>query len=373
MPSQRIALLIHSLDGGGAERLMAQLATRWHDQGHEVHLITWSAAATDRYFVPDAIHRVGLDLMKTSSNPIAGIWANLDRVRKLRRQLQHIAPDRVLSFCDKMNIATLQAARGLALPVWIAEHSNPERQKLSRLWEYWRRSVYPSCSGCVALTDGIANYMTRWIAHEKLVVIPPAIQPPAWTQALVKHCGASESGANERSSPRRFLSVGRLSHEKGVDLLVEGWREINQQLPDWELWIAGDGPQRAALEHAVADLPRIRFLGWLEDPWQVYKQASVFVLPSRYEGFPVALLEAMSQGLPGIATQCTEAMQVIDRAVPESIFLVEPQSPKMLARAMLELASDDARRAELARRGPMVAANYHWDHIGEKWDAILPV
>ena len=153
----RIALTIHALQGGGAERALARLAERWSTAGHEVHLITWSAVATDQISVPPAVQRHGLDLVRSSANLWQGLWANVRRIRALRRKLRELQPDFVLSFCDQMNISTLQAARGLRLPVWIAEHSDPSRQRLSRAWEWWRGRTYPRCTGCVALTSEIAG------------------------------------------------------------------------------------------------------------------------------------------------------------------------------------------------------------------------
>ncbi len=140
---KRIALTIHALFGGGAERLMAQLAARWSEAGHDVHLVTWSGTETDQYRVPIQVKRHGLALLSESSSRLRGIAANVRRIRVLRNTLRRIEPELIVSFCDQMNIVTLQAARKLAAPVVIAEHSNPAKQKLNRLWEYWRSRVYP--------------------------------------------------------------------------------------------------------------------------------------------------------------------------------------------------------------------------------------
>ena len=110
---KRIALVIHALHGGGAERLMSQLAARW-SHNHDVHLITWSKIETDKYTVPKYVTRHGLDLMRPSSNAIQGIFANFKRVRELRRCLSKISPDFVLSFSDQTNIVTLQATSKLS-------------------------------------------------------------------------------------------------------------------------------------------------------------------------------------------------------------------------------------------------------------------
>lgn len=402
---RKIALLIHSLNGGGAERLMSQLAQRW-SRLHEVHLVTWSTPDTDRYPLPAAVHRHPLNLQHPSRNLLAAVAANTRRVHRLRRELRSIHPDFILSFCDQMNIVALAAARPLGLPLWIAEHSDPAKQRLSRLWEAWRRRTYPACAGAIALTHPIAQTMQQWIPAEKLRVIPPAIHPPEQALAhLASHdvspnssAGSSGEATEPLPDPARsliFLYVGRLSPEKGVDILLEAWRRVWATLPTARLVLVGDGQQRARLEQQAALLDNVEFRGWVGDPWLELVQADCFVLPSRYEGFPVALLEALQCGLACISTNCTSALDTIERqgshavlanwskphtpeearapeATGTACLRVPTENPAELAAAMLRLAADSKLRRDLGTAARRVAEQYHWTRIGPLWDAILP-
>jgi GalNAc-alpha-(1->4)-GalNAc-alpha-(1->3)-diNAcBac-PP-undecaprenol alpha-1,4-N-acetyl-D-galactosaminyltransferase len=352
----RIALTIHALFGGGAERLMSQLASRWSAAGHEVHLVTWSTPDTDQYAVPSAVRRHGLGLLAASTSPVSGLLANLRRVRVLRTTLQNIQPDLLLSFCDQMNIVTLQAARRLSAPVIVSEHSNPAKQRLSRIWEAWRSHTYPSCSRCVVLTDEIAQYVQRWVRADKVYVIPAAIDPPTQRPPATR-------------SNTLILAVGRLSPEKGFDLLIEAWRRIHQQLPGWELHIAGAGSELAALTELARGLPSVKLLGWIPNAWPLYQQATLFVLPSRYEGFPVALVEALSQGCPSIATRCTEA--TLRPPLSDALELVDTDSSGQLAAAIVRLAERPEKRDELSVAGIRASLGFHWDTIGRLWDQLL--
>lgn len=356
----RIALTIHALFGGGAERLMSQLATRWSAAGHEIHLITWSTPDTDLYLVPPDVRRHGLGLLAPSQSRLRGLLANVNRVRILRNKLKSIQPDLILSFCDQMNIVTLQAARTLPIPMIISEHSNPAKQKLSRLWEVWRSRNYPSCSACVVLTDEIANQMQRWVPAGRIRVIPAAIAPP---DAFSKeHVPTTRSGMV-------VLTVGRLSREKGFDLLIEAWRRIENQLPGWELHIAGAGAEQSALTEQARDLPSVKLLGWIPNAWPLYQQATMFVLPSRYEGFPVALIEALSQGCPSIATRCTEATQC--PPLSTALQLVDTESPGQIAEAILKFSQQPDLRNQLSKSGIQAGLQFHWDKIGLHWDRLL--
>lgn len=355
----RIALTIHALFGGGAERLMSQLATRWSAAGHEIHLVTWSAPETDLYSVPPAVRRHGLGLLAPSHSRLRGLLANLDRVRVMRSTLRSIQPGLILSFCDQMNIVTLQAARKLPIPVIISEHSNPAKQRLSRLWEAWRSRNYPRCAACLVLTDEIANHMQRWVPADRIHVIPAAIAPP-------------NTSSTELVIPRfdkLVLAVGRLSHEKGFDLLIEAWRRIQHQLPGWQLHIAGSGAEHAALSQQASDMPSVKLLGWIPDAWPLYRQATMFVLSSRYEGFPIALVEALSQGCPSIATRCTEATQRLPLST--ALQLVDIESPDQLAAAILQFAQQPDLRDQFSTAGILAGSEFHWDRIGLLWDRLL--
>lgn len=363
MAPRRIALLIHSLDGGGAERLMTQLANRWCQQGHEIHLTTWSTVETDRYGLNSNVHRYGLDLMRQSRGPVDGLLANLTRIRRLRGHLKSIKPSFILSFADQMNILALEASRRLQVPIWISEHSDPSKQRLSSLWEYWRARSYPRCSGCVVLTTTIAAYMRRWVSSD-IVVIPPAIDPPSIPE-LKEH--------GDSSGLRQFLYVGRLSLEKGPDLLLQAWARVVEQLAEWEMVIVGDGPMREAMQRDAQSLHRVRCLGWKKDIWPFYQNASAFVLPSRYEGFPIALLEAMSQGVPSITTRCTSAIDALtEQGELTGLATVAPGDVEALANAMLKTASANPSDRVSAGRGlQKTARRYLWDQIGPQWDTLL--
>lgn len=352
----RIALTIHALFGGGAERVMSQLAARWSATGHEVHLVTWSTPDTDQYSIPPEVRRHGLGLLSASQSRWRGLLANVRRVRVLRSTLRTIQPDLILSFCDQMNIVTLQAARKLPIPVIISEHSNPAKQQLSRLWEAWRSRNYPRCSVCVLLTEEIAEYAKRWVPAEKVRIIPTAIAPPAELAPLMR-------------SDRLVLAVGRLSHEKGFDLLIEAWKKIHVKLPGWQLHIAGSGAVQAALSEQARDLPSVKLLGWIPNAWPLYQQASMFVLPSRYEGFPVALVEALSQGCPSIATRCTEATQRLP--LSRVLQLVDTESSDQIAAAILQLAQRPEDRKQLSAASIQASSEFHWDKVGVLWDELL--
>ena len=366
-------MTIHALRGGGAERVFCRLATRWAAAGHEVHVITWSAAASDPGPLAAGIHRHGLDVLRANALWWQALGGHSRRVARLRQVLSDLRPQFVLSFCDQMNISTLQATHGLKLPVWIAERSDPAQQRLSYWWELRRWLAYPRCTGCVVQTEAIADHVARWIPRQRIVVIPNAVDPPPPNRPFTAgHRSPAELEAEDDAGRGReiVLFVGRLAAEKGLDVLLDAWRIAHQQLPQWELWIAGDGLLRETHQRASRDLPRVRFLGWLDDPHSLYRDSQIFVLPSRYEGFPNALLEAMSHGMACVASQSSQAVETLS-AEGTAICTVPVGDPRPLAAAIRELAQSPLRRGLLGKAAQQVSLAYQWERIAPAWDRLL--
>ena len=370
----RIALVIHALHGGGAERLMSELANRWSTVGHEVHLITLADVSTDQYLVDDQVQRHGLNLMGQSRGPWAAVQANWQRVRSLRESLATLSPDCILSFCDRMNITAVTAALPLNKPLWIAEHSDPSRQHLGLVWETWRQWAYRRLarrpnSGCVVLTDSIASTMRSRFHGLDLRVIPPAIQLHDCTNTITQMPNHSETAGGFEY---QVLSMGRHSPEKNLIGLLQAWRELAVQFPKWRLVLAGDGPQHAALVELAQQLrigDSVHFAGWVSDPWSLYRQSNVLAMTSHYEGVPVALLEAMGAGLACMSTPCSTSVEEFSQA--GAVEMARSTEPADIAQALSVMMADASRRSVLLAKGRQMALEYTWETIGPRWDELL--
>ncbi len=160
-----------------------------------------------------------------------------------------------------------------------------------------------------------------------------------------------------------LVAAGRLTRQKGFDLLLQALPAVVAQMPDLRLLIAGEGPERRALAGQAARLrlqERVRFLGARDDLEALFAAADGFVLPSRSEGSPYVLLEAMALGLPVVATEVGGVPAMLDGGA--NGLLVRAEDPPALAAAILRLVQFPQaakRRAELARQaiaGPLSAS-----------------
>ncbi len=359
-PKMRLICCIHSLAGGGAERLMAGLANRLAER-HTVTLLTLDRSDRDRYDVSPQVERVGLDLIRDSGNPIQGAVANVRRVNGVRKAISQRKPDAVLSFCDQMNVVVLAATRSLRIPTVITEFTDPRHQKLPKVWQALRRALYPTAAVGVALNQSTLPVVQNWVRGPVTIISAAVDEPPSG----FKHIDAPEN--------RKILvGVGRLSREKGFDRLVKAFAAIAAEVPLWDLHLAGDGPDRTMIEEIITTSglqSRIKLVGWLKNVWDFLATADAFALTSRYDGFPVALLEAMAGGIPVISVDCDSGPREIIRH-KQNGWLV-PNDDHQLAESLKQFLLNDQERTAVGAAGKEVLTRLSWQKFTDDYEAAL--
>ena len=358
--SLKIACIIHSLDGGGAERVIASLATRLGDRGHEVALITLDDGKNDRHEVGTAVRRVTLDVMASAPSSLFSKLTNRRRrLAAIKRAVENESPDVVLSFCDRTNIDVLSALKRASYPVVVSERSDPDQQSLGWFWQFMRRRTYRNRQ-VIALTDTAAAHLQPF-CRQKVTVIPSAVdQPP-----LI-------SDRSTAAQNRLIIGIGRLEKEKGFDRLLEVFYKVTQQHQRWQLRILGEGSLRADLEKLATDLgiaDRVQLPGWVRPVWGELAAATLFVLPSRYEGFPSALLEAMVTGVPSVAVDCESGPRaIIDN---ESNGLLVGNTISDLTIGVHRLIENAELRERLGVEGRKVGERFGWDAMVDQYEEVL--
>jgi glycosyltransferase involved in cell wall biosynthesis len=163
-----------------------------------------------------------------------------------------------------------------------------------------------------------------------------------------------------------------LRREKGFDLLLEAFARIAKLHPSWSLTIWGEGPERKSLDALACKLAindRVSLPGNTHEPLRQLAAADLFVLSSRVEGFPNALTEAMSMGLPVIATDVGAVSEIVEDGVTG--MLVPPEEVDSLATAMDRLMADEAQRCSLGGRAPEVLERFSLESVMEMWDDVV--
>ena len=362
---QRLTIVIHSLTGGGSEHAAANMASYWAETGREVTLLTLDSVENDQIELFPKVERVALGVMSDSRGIWSAIRANCHRIRKLRAALMKSAPDRVISLTDRMNVLTLLAARKTKLRVFVAERTDIRHHRTGRVWEWLRKRTYPTACSIIVQTEAVKAAVQQFAGRAPVHVIPNAVSIP--------DTGGREQEIRLLDGRRWFVAVGRLSHEKGFDRLIDAFASTAEKCPEWNLLIVGDGPEKSRLVKSVRNYDldhRIRLAGWVESPWSALPTSSISVLPSRYEGFPNVLLEAMSHGIAPIAFDCQSGPSEIIRHNLDGL-LVPADDVSGLSAAMLSLANDPELRSRLADAARSVTDRFSPDRVFGQWGAIL--
>jgi GalNAc-alpha-(1->4)-GalNAc-alpha-(1->3)-diNAcBac-PP-undecaprenol alpha-1,4-N-acetyl-D-galactosaminyltransferase len=351
---RRLLLVTGTLECGGAERQLAEMANYWAERGVDVSLATWSGPQIrDFYRLDGRIRRVHLGV--ASGGRLRG---NLGRILKLRKLMRNTAPDAALSFLTRSNVPTILAGIGLPLRVVISERVQPAHETgLQLAWRILRRFVYRQAAAIVSQTTGAAEWI-RSNLGAKVLVIPNALRPlPA------------ESDVREPL----VVGIGRLVPQKGFDLLLRAFAQVESAHPEWRVAIAGEGPERKALERLSAELGvrgRVDFVGHVREVESLMARASLVVQPSRYEGFPNAVLESMGMGAAVISADCPAGpAELIEDGINGRLVPVEDIDA--LAQAMAELMGEPALRLRLGREATRVRERFRQDSIMAQWEAVL--
>ncbi|MDZ8050456.1 MAG: glycosyltransferase family 4 protein [Aulosira sp. ZfuVER01] len=358
----RVTFVISSLTFGGAERVMSIMANYWAAQGWEITVLTLDDTKIPDFYLDSRVSYIPLNLYKKSPNALIGIWSNLQRILTLRSAISQNKPHTVISFMTQTNIITLLATRLLGIPVIVSERNYPLRHSIGMGWQQLRQLTYPFAERIVVQTQRIKNFFPSQLQSRVCIIPNPVLAPPK-----------AQASSDKLLDPRSLIAVGRLHQQKGFDLLLQAFAKLKDIYPEWKLTILGEGsllPELEALRNQLELGDRVHFLGPVKNVYGFLKQAELFIMSSRFEGFPNALAEAMACGLPVISTDCPSGPQEIIRNGIDGI-LVPNEDVSALAQAMDKLMSDESQRKSLAARAPEIIERFSLEKIMGMWETLL--
>jgi GalNAc-alpha-(1->4)-GalNAc-alpha-(1->3)-diNAcBac-PP-undecaprenol alpha-1,4-N-acetyl-D-galactosaminyltransferase len=389
--NMRITLVISSLAGGGAERVATNMSNYWSGNGWEITILTTSHGTRGRAYdlLPGVAHRdlalssdsrgsrtadrealietliAMRELLDRASWPERGLvmW-DLELLARLRRAIQDTRPQAVISFIDLTNIRTLLAATGLDVPVIVSEQCDPHHNNVGAGIHLLRRRVYPQAKYVVALTEESMAFFSD-MKGVRGRIIPNPVLPPVSDEEEEYPLGKNGF---------LLMGMGRLSHEKGFDLLLRAFGMVAQEHPCWSLEIWGEGSILDWLEQFASKLglsDRVRFPGFTRTPHRAMKRADLFAVSSLCEGFPNVLCEAMASGLPVVSFDCPSGPRHIIRNGVDGV-LVPPRNVPAMAEALDRLMRDQNERRRLAARAPEVVRRFAVKDVMSMWEQLLP-
>ncbi len=348
---------------------MSLLANAWARLGIDTSVVTFGPTGSDVYVLSPKVRRIGLDLLQEAGNPAAAALNNFRRIRRLRGAIRELRPDILISFMTSTNVLSVLAAKPLKLPVIVSERVAPEAHRVEQPWRYLRKYAYRRASVVVAQTRRTAEWLRREIPGATIEVVanPVHLESEGSPDAAAQTALAACSGHN------MVLAAGRLTGQKGFDLLLRAFASIAQRQPAWRLAIFGEGPDGAALRELSRQLgisDRVILPGFSHALHFVMRRSQLFVLSSRYEGMPNVLIEAMASAVPCISFDCPAGpAEVISHA--RSGLLVPPQDVASLAAAMDRLMGDPELRRRLGSAAQESIGRWSLESIVGRWNALL--
>jgi glycosyltransferase involved in cell wall biosynthesis len=304
---KRLAIFLPGLYDGGAERVMLNLTQGLVDYGFEVDLVLSQAEGPFVSEVSKSIRMI--ELNKTHLSAQRTLFSLPSLVRYLRRE----RPVAMLSCLNYANIVATWAKLLARVPVRLAVNEqntfSSEREQFSGysrwLLQGLMRLVYPQADAIIGVSEGVADDLV------KVLRIPPqrvkVIYNPVITPELQdKKDGVLEHPWFEKNQPPVVLGVGRLTKQKGFDMLIQAFAQVRRKRVV-RLVILGEGEERSKLLDLARQLgvdQDVDLPGFVSNPYPYMANASVFVLSSRWEGLPTVLVEALFCGVQLISTDC---------------------------------------------------------------------
>lgn len=356
----RLLFFISSLAGGGAERVMVIICNKLVNRDHEVYLAT-STQIPFAYEIDDRVNIIDLYPKRSDKRNIANKIRNrLRTYSRIREIVKETKPDVATSFMLGLNTEVLISTIDIKTPIIASEHSTFDI-KYSPI-KYIKRFYINKLAAFVTI---LTQYDYEFIGDRLKNKI---IMPNPLSFDICK-------GKDQREQV--ILAAGSIDRweGKGFDNLIRVWGTVSPKFPDWKLQIAGNGKEESFeflrkiaqdndVEHSV------EFLGFQCQLDQLLQQKSIFVLSSRYEGLPMILIEAMSQGTSCIAFDCkTGPNEIITHN--ESGILVEDQNMEEMEKSLIMLMSDEALRNKLSEGGLKEAEKFSVDKIVDKWETLF--
>lgn len=358
-----VSRLFHDVSGG-IERMAIALMNDLCARGHAVELLSWDRNGAETYYPLDkrvVWHRLDMG----DANEKAGWRLRLHRQWAIRRLLARSRPDAMIAFQHGPFLTVALAALGLSIPVIAAERNAPQRFDHLRAGRR-RGLIFQTFRLADCITVQLDDYIEGYPRYlrERIASIPNPVR-----QAMELAKPEGQPGA-----VKRLLSVGRLSYQKNQAVLIEAFARLVNFVPEWHLVLVGAGEDESKLKQLVVDKrleDRVEFAGAVRDVERFYVDSHLFCLSSRWEGFPNALAEAMTHGLPAVGfAGCAGVRDLIIDGQTGS--LAEGNgSVEALSGALLPLMKDDSRRQNMGDAAATAMVQFAPQAIFDRWESLF--
>ena len=362
IPMQKIAFHLNSLQQGGAERVVSNLANRFAKEGYEVVIATeWYG--TDEFALDQKVRRVHVGLTKEDENR-SRISKMLRRIWYLRRFMKKEKPDVVVAFTRGVLYRALAAGIGTGIPVVISVRTDPMGHYDKKADKLRIPLLFPHAAGCVFQTEGAKAFFAPYLQENSRIILNP-LNP--------KYVGVPEPAVRTKD----VVQSGRLVDFKNQPMLIRAFLKVHEKHPDYTLKIYGpdskDGTKEIleSIIHENHAEDFVKLMGGSNTLEKDLADAALYAFSSDWEGLPNALMEAMALGLPVVSTDCPcgGPKTLIEDGV--NGLLVPIMDEKAMTDGILRLIEDRELAERLGREARKISERANEDAVFEQWQTYL--
>ena len=359
MKRKKLAFIIPSLKAGGAERVVSTLTNQLINDFDIVIVVLYTCKP---FYNLDTKIKVVFCKDVYNNNPsfFQSITNHFKLINTSRKLISNANADIIIGFTTIANIYSVLIAKQLRIPSIISERIHPQFGSISNFWVKVRKFVYPKTDALVIQTKDIKTYFNTLIKAEKVKIINNPL-----AEELVEQRNLQTTKKNH------IICVGRLEDQKNQELLIRAFANIERN--DYKLLLIGEGNKKEHYKNLVNSLKlndSVDFIGNVKDISTYYNSAKIFVLPSNYEGFPNALIEAMYYGLPCIATNCPSGpSEIINDG--ENGFLIPVKDQLHLEKKLALLINNTGLQIQFKEKAIESTTIFEAEFIANKWKKLI--
>lgn len=350
--------------GGGAERVLIDVASGLARRGHTITLISNDPEGQAPYYPLDgAIQRINLGIGNVAAK--SSLSDVVRRMIQFRRTVAKIRPDVVVSFMHSTYLPAGIALLGTRIPMIASEHISPEHYQ-SRLMERMLLQLTPLLAEKITVVSRqILLSFNGWL-RRRMTVMPNPVSVSAKKRPPEFDAGPARS--------RIVLSVGRLASQKNQQCLIAAFAKVSPDFPNWKLRIVGEGELRGSLEAQVRELDltgKVELPGAISDVSQEYVKADLFVLPSTYESFGLATAEALLHGLPAVGFADCPGTNSLIRNNENGILVAGLNRTEALADALHDLMGNPQELKRLSNASADWLQMFDINSVLDRWEVLI--
>lgn len=342
---QKIVFVTRGLhDGGGIERVTSYIASLLAQEGWKVDILCLQKRGEPYFPLSEKVNVVYQSEYKG--------WSRTKRIRNYYKEVQ---PDLIIGVGSNRSLTHYFSAKGFKFATWEHFNTTIQAHPLHSFSRWWATRL----GWIITLTPADAEAYRQCYKTQKVISIANPI--------TIDNLQPTDLSA------KRVLSAGRLVGQKGFDRLLQAWSLVEGKHPDWQLRIVGSGKKELLLKEQIRRLgleDRVEMLPHSKNMTEQYRQASIYAMASRYEGFPLVLLEAMASALPIVSFDCPRGPS--DIITPQETGILVPDNDiEAFAQALDSLMIDAHLRHSMSQKALEKSIRYTPQHILKEWTQAL--